>query len=327
MDKKSKSVRVSEAHTNLGEQIKSISDGEPVQLERYGKPVAGLVSVDDLKLIRQAKSQTQVLMAFNHAGGASKTSSIRDIGHELSRRGFKVLLIDLDPQANLSNWLGLWEVEEERSIRNSLETYEALPEPYEVHGLHLIPSTLGLAETDARLPGMTNPEGRLREILQPIREAGTYDLILIDCPPALGKLTANAANAADWVIVPIPAKYKGLQALEGVQSMLREYTRTNAKLRVAMYLVTQKENTKHSNESLQTLKIVLGLDDEQVAQQNDIVLGGPITWRPAVYNTCQPESQPVGVYAPESDAHQEIKSVADVLLSRIGMSNLMTEVK
>ena len=251
--------------------------------------------------------ETKVLMAFNHAGGAAKTSTIRDIGYELSQLGYRVLLFDLDPQANLTNWLGLYDVDLGRSVQPLLEDYAPLPEPFEVHGMHLIPSHLSLARTDARLPGYTNAEGRLKAAIDQVRQAGGYDFVLIDPPPSLGKLTANAANASDWVIVPVPARYKGLVALEGLREMLTEYTRTNPKLRVAMYLVTQMENTSHSRESLEVYKQVLG--DELV---------GPLTYRPAVYNRCQPEGEPVGVNAPDSDARREIQAVVQALLQRIG---------
>ena len=246
-------------------------------------------------------------MAFNHAGGAAKTSTVRDMGYELVQRGYRVLLIDLDPQANLTNWLGVYDAAVERSVQPILEDYAPLPEPYAVHGMDLIPSHLSLARTDARLPGYTNAEGRLKALTDQLRQSGGYDFVLIDPPPSLGKLTANAANAADWVIVPIPARYKGIVALEGLREMLTEYTRTNPNLKVAMYLVTQLENTAHSRESLEVYQQVLG--DE---------LAGPLTYRPAIYNRCQPEGQPVGVNAPDSEAHAEISRAVDVLLERLG---------
>lgn len=305
--KSNRSVPISTAHTQLGQQVKNLRPGEPVVLERHGKPVAGLVAVQDLETLQRERASTTVLMAFNHAGGAAKTSSIRDIGYELSQLGYRVLLIDIDPQANLTSWLGVHDVEGSRSLQPVLEEYAQLPEPHRVHGMDLIPSHLSLARTDARLPGYTNAEGRLRAAIEQIRAQGTYDFVLIDPPPSLGKLTANAANAADWVIVPVPARYKGLVALEGLREMLGEYTRTNPRLRVAMYLVTQVDNTAHSKDTQDVFQQVLG--DE---------LAGPLTYRPAVYNRCQPEGEPIGVNAPTSEARREIQQVVATLLDRIG---------
>ncbi|WP_216326075.1 type II toxin-antitoxin system prevent-host-death family antitoxin [Deinococcus aestuarii] len=307
MTKKGKVVPISEAQMQLGQQVKGLRPGEPVVLQRHGKPVAGLVSVEDLQNLQRAERGTSVLMAFNHAGGAAKTSTIRDLGYELAQLGYRVLLLDIDPQANLTNWLGVLDAPVERSLQPVLEDYAPLPEPYPVHGMDLIPSHLSLARTDARLPGYTNAEGRLRAAIEQVRGQGTYDFVLIDPPPSLGKLTANAANAADWVIVPVPARYKGIVALEGLREMLGEYTRTNPGLRVAMYLVTQMENTAHSKESHEVFQQVLG---DQLA--------GPLTYRPAMYNRCQPEGQPIGVNAPDSDARREIQGVVAALLQRIG---------
>lgn len=305
--KPKRSIPISTAHTQLGQQVKNLRPGEPVTLARHGKPVAGLVSVEDLQAIERGAENTTVLMAFNHAGGAAKTSSVRDIGYELAELGYRVLLLDIDPQANLTTWLGVHDAPIERSLQPVLEDYAPLPEPYQVHGMDLIPSHLALARTDARLPGYTNAEGRLRSAIDAVRASAAYDFVLIDPPPSLGKLTANAANAADWVIVPVPARYKGLVALDGLREMLGEYTRTNPRLRVAMYLVTQMENTAHSKETHEVFQQVLGAE-----------LAGPLTYRPAIYNRCQPIGEPVGVNAPDSEARREVQAVVQTLLNRIG---------
>ncbi len=98
--------------------------------------------------------QTQVLQVFIHAGGASKTSTVRDVGYELSRRGKKVLLIDLDPQGNLTEWLGVDNVQPEQTVKDALEKYQPLPEPVQVHGMDLIPSHIDLAYTDVSIAGL-----------------------------------------------------------------------------------------------------------------------------------------------------------------------------
>ncbi|GHG10486.1 chromosome partitioning protein ParA [Deinococcus piscis] len=252
--------------------------------------------------------QTRVIMLFIHAGGAGKTSTTRDLGYELARRGKRVLLIDLDPQANLTSWLGKYEITPEQTVQAALADYSPLPEPLEAYGMHLIPSHLSLARTEGQLGGMTNPEGRLKVAIDAVRASGRYDYILLDAPPSLGKMTANAANAADWVIVPLPPTLKGLDALPGVQEMIGEYSRTNPGLKVAMYLVTHMNQTKASREVMEVYQEMLG--DQ---------LTGPMVLRPAIYANCQNAGRPIdGSSKDEADARAEIIQATDALLQRVG---------
>lgn len=255
--------------------------------------------------MRAMAVKTRVLLTFIHAGGAAKTSTTRDLGYELHRRGKRVLLIDLDPQANLTEWLGVLDVEPTQTIIPALQDYAPLPEPQQAHGMDIIPAHLDLTRTEVMLPALSNPEGRLKAALEPLRESGHYDYILLDAPPSLGKLTANGANAADWVVVPLPASPKGLSALNGAREMLTEYARTNKGLRVATYLVTQGTATKISRE-------VADAYAELLPGQTS----GPITWRPAVYSRAIVEGQPVSLIDP--DAAAEISRVVDGLLGTMG---------
>lgn len=173
--------------------------------------------------------------------------------------------------------------------------------------MDLIAGHLTLTRTERRLPGFTNADGRLKVALDRLRTEGTYDFVLIDPPPSLGVLTANAAASADFIVVPLPAVYKGMVALEGMQEMLREYTLTNPKLRIAFYLVTRAETTTHSKEVM-------------AAYERNLtgMLAGPITYRPAIYNRCQPLGEPVGVNDPKGSARQEVQSVTQQLLTVVG---------
>ena len=304
-------VPISDARELLSRKVKALQPGRPLILERHGIPVAGLVTVDDIKTLQAVKEQgmpsTSVIMAFNHAGGASKTSSVRDIGYELTQLGFRVLLMDLDPQANLSTWLGHMNAERDRTLITVLEDYAPLPAPVHVHGMDLIPSHIDLSETESRLPGYSNSEGRLREAVDTLRREGKYDFVLLDPPPSLGKLTANAAACADYVIVPLPARFKGINALAGVQKMLVNYTRLNPKLQVAFYLMTQVDATVHAQEVIEVYTKAFG--DR---------LAGPIKWRPALYNKCQPEGKPIGVLDSKGEARQEVQRVVLKLLQVVG---------
>lgn len=251
-------------------------------------------------------SQTRVIMTFIHAGGAGKTSTTRDIGAELARRGQRVLLIDLDPQANLTEWLGLRDVGPHETVQATLERGSPLPAPRQAHGLDVIPSHLDMIQTEAVLTAVYNAEGQLKQALKPLRESGAYDYILIDAPPSLGKITANGGNAADWLIIPLPATRKGLDALRGLNGAINMYSSTNPDLRVGMYLMTQITNTNTSREVVSAYEQLLPADQ----------LVGPITHRPAVFGDCQLREEPIG--PGNREAYQEVVTVTDALLARMG---------
>jgi len=136
--------------------------------------------------------------------------------------GFRVLLIDADPQANLTDWLGVRTIEEDGGVREiELEdtlfpailgdddTELALPKPIRIHGMDLIPSHLDVATIEPLLPGQLMGVLRLKDALRPL--APRYDFVLIDPPPSLGQLSALSVIAADHVVVPVPASGKGLK--------------------------------------------------------------------------------------------------------------------
>lgn len=249
--------------------------------------------------------QTQVIMTFIHAGGAGKTSTTRDIGAELARRGYRILLIDLDPQANLTEWLGLHDVQPDQTVQLSLERGAPLPEPQQAHGMDVIPAHLDMIQTEAVLTAVYNAEGKLRQALKPLRESGVYDFILLDAPPSLGKITANGGNAADWLIIPLPATRKGLDALRGLNGAIQMYSSTNPDLRVGMYLMTQLTNTNTSKDMLAAYQQLLPAEQ----------LTGPITQRPAVFGDCQLREEPIGPSYRE--AYQEVVSATDFLVRRV----------
>ena len=242
-----------------------------------------------------------VLTFFNHAGGASKSSSTRDLGYVLCDLGWRVLLIDCDPQANLSRWLGVADAPSARTVHNTALNNAPLPEPYPVHGLHLIPSALQLAMVDAQLPGQIGGVKRLRRHVLELR--GHYDFVLIDSPPSLGQLSALAAIAADALVVPVPTVDKGIQGLPSVHEMVNAYREVNEELRVAWYLPTQyNAQILHHREALEWLRA------------NVEPLGSPITYRPAIYPDATAARLPVPVYARGSAADSEIRRAAQELL-------------
>lgn len=190
---------------------------------------------------------TTTITLSNHKGGVGKTTSTLNIGAALSRLGEKVLLVDLDPQANLSQSVGIREPE--RNIYGAIRREYGL-EPVTIsEGLELIPSTLDLSGAEVELAAETGREYILRELLEPVK--GSYDFVLIDSPPSLGLLTVNALTASDEVIIPVQAEYlavQGLAKLDGLIEKIRQ--RVNRELRIGGVLVTQYDSRKVLNRSV-----------------------------------------------------------------------------
>lgn len=260
----------------------------------------------------------KVLTFFNHAGGVAKTSTVRDVGYVLGEMGRRVLLIDLDPQANLTKWLG---VDDDVALSQTVYpavlgdtganadedagqgTTLALPEPLRVHGMDLIPGALSIAIIEREILSVFMGVVRLREAL--LRLEG-YDYVLIDPPPSLGQLSALGVVAADRVVVPLPTNRKGLDGIPTVIKMVREYRKAAPKLDIALFVLTQHDRrTRHDRESLEIIR-------------NQLTAIAPVSAalgsRPAYYSDAQVQGMPISVYAPGSEADLEVRQVTAELL-------------
>ncbi len=155
----------------------------------------------------------------NQKGGVGKTTTTINVGASLAELGQRVLIIDLDPQANASTGLGI----ENRGLETSMYhvlmqevPLENCIEPTDVKGLFVAPASLDLAGAEIELVPAFSRETRLRRAVEAVREQ--FDYVLIDCPPSLGLLTVNGLSAAQEVLVPIQCEY---YALEGLGQLLR----------------------------------------------------------------------------------------------------------
>ena len=141
----------------------------------------------------------KIISLLNHKGGVGKTTSAINIGAGLVELSRKVLLIDLDPQANLSVSLGI--PRQRQTIYEALRGESELV-PYTVkNGMDVVMSTLDLSGAEMELINEAGREFILRELFEPLKEE--YDFIIIDCPPSLGLLTLNALTSSDHVIIPL----------------------------------------------------------------------------------------------------------------------------
>ena len=175
-----------------------------------------------------------MIAVANQKGGVGKTTTTVNLATALAACGKRVLIIDMDPQGNASTGLGVAADRRDRStyrvLLDDLPLAEAVSETL-VPGMDIIPSGVDLSGAELELIDVSRREFRLRDAVQGGR--GTYDFILIDCPPALGLLTLNALVAADAVLVPLQAEF---YALEGLSHLMRTIDRVRRGLNQGLAL-------------------------------------------------------------------------------------------
>ncbi len=159
-----------------------------------------------------------VLGIANQKGGVGKTATAVNLSTYLAALGRKVLLVDLDPQANATSGLGVdprkVDFSVYHAINNKISTAQAIRNT-ELFGYHLLPSSFDLAGASVELVNMKNREFRLNDALTKVRHE--YDYIVIDSPPSLGLLTINGLVASDEILIPVQCEY---YALEGLAQLL-----------------------------------------------------------------------------------------------------------
>jgi chromosome partitioning protein len=181
-----------------------------------------------------------VIAVANQKGGVGKTTTTANLGAALARDGRRVLLIDMDPQGNLTSAVGVSKAAE-HTIADALLDYQApLPTVNVANGngrLDVAPATLALASAEAALMNKLGREQRLRDQLG--RHAGGYDVVLIDTPPSLGLLTINALVAADRVLIPTEARFFSLQGLQMIEESIEEVLYLNPRLKIVGILLSK----------------------------------------------------------------------------------------
>lgn len=168
----------------------------------------------------------KTIAIVNQKGGVGKTTSTVNLAAAIGRRGYKTLLVDIDPQGNSTSGLGCNKKDVKSStydlIIGTAQTKDTIFKT-KFENLDLLPSHMNLAGAEIELAELENRTGRIKAALAPVKD--DYDFIFLDCPPSLGLITVNALSAIDSVIVPIQCEYYALEGLSQLMNTIRQVKR------------------------------------------------------------------------------------------------------
>ena len=195
---------------------------------------------------------TPVIAVANQKGGVGKTTTAVNLAACLAAVGKRVLLFDLDPQANATSGLGLEKTEGASCYKALLGEGSLLDKIQKTafDRLEIIPSELDLCGADLELARIENHLHRVKMALKPVVDSGRFEIIVMDCPPSLGVLTLNAFAAADSLLVPLQCEYYALEGISMITRLLNQLrdTGVNPKLEllgVVMTMFDGRTNLSH----------------------------------------------------------------------------------
>lgn len=244
-----------------------------------------------------------IISLLNHKGGVGKTTSAINIGAGMVELGRRVLLVDLDPQANLTLSLGI--SRQPNTIYESIRGESPLV-PYHVReGLDVVISTLDLSGAEMELINEAGREFILRELFDPLLE--DYDYIIIDCPPSLGLLTLNALTSSHLVLIPLQTEFLAMQGLAKIQQVIKKVKlRLNKKLRVGGVIATMYDHRKVLNRDVvATIKKYFGDAVFQTMIRDNVALAEAPAQR-----------QDIFTYSPKSPGAQDYLALSREIMER-----------
>jgi chromosome partitioning protein len=245
----------------------------------------------------------QVIAVFNQSGGVGKSTLTMNLGYHLGQLKKRVLLVDMDPQASLTAFMGLEPSDLDKTIYESVMASEPLPIHTDLHGVDLVPANINLSGAELELVVADMRDYRLKEALSAVIDK--YDFIFIDCPPSLGILSYISLVAATHVLIPIQTQYKALKGTELLLSTIaRVRSRANKTLSVAGVVPTMHESrTVQGVMSLQSIQ-------EQLSKIGTVF---PIIPRSVSFADASQEHIPLALYNPKHPAVPLFNQIAHSL--------------
>ncbi len=248
----------------------------------------------------------KIVTVLNQAGGVGKTTLVMNLGYHLVQCGLRTLLIDMDPQASLTTFMGLDPVELDATIYESLIDTAPVPVTQDVHGMSLAPANLNLSAAELELVVADMRDLRLKDALVPLQD--DFDVILVDCPPSLGILTYISLVAAHEVLVPIQTQFKAFQGTDLLlRTVARVRARPNRNLKIAGFLPTMFDGRNSQDE--RTYAAI----KEQLALFGNVFMPIP---RSTVFADAAEARQPLAVYQPRHPAVAILNAIGETLAER-----------
>lgn len=192
-----------------------------------------------------------IISITNQKGGVGKTTTAANLGYCLSEINKKVLLIDLDPQAGLTISLGFNPETSACAVLDLLNGKKIEAQKTNIKNLFIFPSNLKLSTAEAHMIGKIGFETHLKKA---IHKLAGFDFIIIDCPPSLGVLTANALIAANHVIIPVQCEYLSMRALTQLHKIISTAKEVNPHLTTKILMTMHDKRTIHSQEVISEIK-------------------------------------------------------------------------
>ena len=256
--------------------------------------------------------QTRAIAVANQKGGVGKTTTVVNLAACLADLGQKVLVVDLDPQANATSGLGLTPSPDSSLYRVLLGEGSALDliRPTVVESLDMIPSELDLAGAEVDIARADAYLHCFRNALEPVAASARYRFVLVDCPPSLGILTMNALTAADSMIVPMQCEYYALEGLSVISRLVSQLRESGA------------------NPCLEIEGLLMTMYDGRTNLSSDVAREVSRHFPDKIYNTVIPRNvrlseapsfgKPVTRYDTHSSGASAYRALAREFLDRLG---------